>query len=133
MDRQLVLSKIMAKLFIGYIYIYVLTKGLAMISPNGTALVCDGDQLELTCNTSGSQVEWTVFGVPENKTTAVRYGRRLLNSRTAEGPEDLMVNSVLFTFSRISPSPLITRLVTSPASSDINGTEVICQDKARPN
>ena len=95
--------------------------------------MCDGDQLELTCNITGSQVEWTVFGVPENKTTAVRYGRRLLNSRTAEGPEDLMVNSVLFTFSRISPSPLITRLVTSPASSDINGTEVICQDKITRN
>ena len=95
--------------------------------------MCDGDQLELTCNITGSQVEWTVFGVPENKTTAVRYGRRLLNNRTAEGPEDLMVNSVLFTFSRISPSPLITRLLTSPASSDINGTEVICQDRTTRN
>ena len=49
-------------------------------------------------------------------------------------PLELMVNSesVLFTFSRISPLntlPLITRLVTSPVSGDIHGTEVICQDR----
>ena len=47
-----------------------------------------------------------------------------------------MVNSTLFTFARISPLntlPLITRLVTSPANSDINGTEVICQDRVTRN
>ena len=102
-----------------------------MISSPGTAPVCVGDQLKLTCNITGILVEWSVFGIPENEATAVRYGRRLLNDQT-ETPLELMVNSILFTFSRISPLntlPLITRLVTSPASGDINGTEVICQDR----
>ena len=47
-----------------------------MISSPETAPVCDGDQLELTCSITGRQVEWSIFGIPENQTTVVRYGRR---------------------------------------------------------
>ena len=69
--------------------------------------------------------------IPENETTAVRYGRRILNDQT-EMPLELMVNSVMFTFSRISSLntvPLTTRAFTSPANSDINEKHVVCQDR----
>ena len=42
-------------------------------------------------------------------------------------------NSVMFTISRISSpnlQPLISRLLISPANSIVNGTEVICADRA---
>ena len=45
-----------------------------MISSPGIALVCDGDQLELTCNITGSLVQWNFFRIPEHETT-VNYGR----------------------------------------------------------
>ena len=54
---------------------YNISIGLVMLSPSGITSVCNGDQIELTCNTTGSQVEWSVFGIPEGRTTAVRYGR----------------------------------------------------------
>ena len=110
---------------------------LITVTPSGTVPVCSGDQLELTCNaTAGSQVEWSVYSIPENETIAVRYyGRRILNTR-AETESNLMVKSVLFTFSRTSPLydlPFVTRLVTSPINNDINGTEVVCTDKESGN
>ena len=49
-----------------------------MSSP-GVTPVCDGDRLKLTCSITGSQIEWSVFGIPINETITVRYGRRLLN------------------------------------------------------
>ena len=109
--------------------------GTVMISPPGTAPVCDGDQLELTCSITGSQVEWSVFGIPENQTTVVRYGRRLLNVQSGQ-IQPLIVNSVLFNFSRISPpdsQPLITTVLTRPVHNDVNGTEVVCQDRVTRN
>ena len=109
-----------------------------MISSPGIAPVCDGDQLKLTCSITGNQVEWSVFGIPEGEMTARRYGRGLLNNGINQAPVDLMVNSVLFTFSRVSPPntlPLITKLVTSTANNltSIDETEVICQDTMTHN
>ena len=98
-----------------------------MIIPSRIVPVCTGDQLELTCNVTGDQVEWSVFGIPENETVAVRYGRRFLNSHTRTDSV-LTVNSILFTFSHQNELPLVTRLITSPISNDINGTEVVCTD-----
>ena len=85
----------------------------------------------MTCSISGSLVEWMVLAIPENETTAVRYFRHFFNDQS-DGLLNETVKSVLFTFSRVSPSntqPLMTRLVTGPANSDINGTEVICLDR----
>ena len=103
-----------------------------MISSPGIAPVCDGDQLELTCNITGRQVQWSFFRIPENGTTIVNYGRRLLSNLPGQETEYLMVDSILFNISRISSPntlPLITRLLISPVNSSINRTEVICEDR----
>jgi hypothetical protein len=34
--------------------------GEVIISPSGTALACDGRQLELTCSITGRVLEWNV-------------------------------------------------------------------------
>ena len=99
--------------------------------------MCNGDQLDLTCNiTLGSTVEWSTFGIPEGGMTPVRYGRLFLNNGPNQAPVDLTVKSVLFNFSRLSTAnalPLVTRPVISPVISGINGAEVICQDALTHN
>ena len=79
-----------------------------MLSPSGITRVCNGDQLELTCNiTLGSTVEWSTFGIPEGGMTPVRYGRLFLNNGPNQAPVDLTVKSVLFNFSRLSTAKLM--------------------------
>jgi hypothetical protein len=34
--------------------------GEVIISPSGTALACDGDQLELTCSLTARVLEWNI-------------------------------------------------------------------------
>ena len=96
-----------------------------MISSPGMALVCSGDQLELTCTTSGSILEWAFVLIPENA-AARTYTKGLTQT-----PEPLLIDSVKFTFSRLSPPnklPLISTLVINFVSVDLNGTEMNCTD-----
>ena len=100
------------------------------LSPLGTASVCSGDQLELTCSIMGSVLEWQI-----NVTNASSYRiyRRPIISegQTFTQIYHLMINkNVLLTFSRISNegvSPLVSRLLINPVSKSLNGTKVICE------
>ena len=102
-----------------------------MISPTEKASVCSGGQLELTCATTGD-LEWRfdVFG--DNVTTATRIERVI---PTATPPDQALpvqlINSTVFNFSKTSAeraSPVISRLLISPVSSDLNGTVIYCED-----
>jgi hypothetical protein len=100
-----------------------------MISP-GVASVCSGDQLVLTCTTSGKFLEWSFFLVPEGETMARRYDR-ILHSELAPATSDIEVNSITLTFSRISAEgslPLISTIVIDPVNDSLNGTEINCTD-----
>ena len=102
------------------------------ISPHGTAPVCSRNQLELSCNTTGSPLEWRFRLTPQNSTTATEYPRVI----TASGqPNDkttqLVLNSMTFIFSRTSAedrTPVMSRLLISPVSSSLNGTVINCED-----
>ena len=99
-----------------------------MVSPPGVASVCSGDQLELTCTTSGRVLEWAFALVLDNVVTRA-YTKGLTTD--TEAPEPLLINSTRFTFSRLSlPNslPLISILVISPVTVGLNGTEVNCTD-----
>ena len=106
-----------------------------MIIPPGVyiAPVCSGGLLELTCTTPGSFLEWSFFFIPEGETTARKYFRSL---HTESSATSLMINSITFTFSRISThgsEPLISMLQIDPVSDDLNGTEVNCTDVVTSN
>ena len=99
-----------------------------IVSPAGMASLCSGDQLELTCTTSGSLLEWAFVLTPDNA-VARAYTKGLTTDTKA--PETLEINSTMFTFSRLSPpnsSPLISILVINPVTVSLNGTEVNCTD-----
>ena len=97
-------------------------KGGVTISPSGNSFVCGGDQLELTCTITdpgSTLLEWTFMG--------------LHRAIEAYSPNDdiSVINSTLFTFSRISARgylPLVSRLLINPLTTGLNGTVVNCTD-----
>ena len=106
--------------------------GAVTLSPPGNSFnVCNGDQLELICSLTGhesSLMEW-VF-TPE----IIYMG--LFRALDANGqiPSSFTINSTQFAFSRISPrnhKPLISKLLISPLTADLNGTVVNCTDVIR--
>ena len=104
------------------------------ISPSGVATVCSGGQLELNCtiidNGNFALLVWniTLPRVAENAATPVN-----VQAISSDSPTDqtfhTVINSTNLTLSRISPpnsSPLVSRLLISPVSDHLNGTEVKC-------
>ena len=101
------------------------------LSPSGLVTVCSGGQLELTCTTAGGFLEWDIFQIPANGTSPVNFGGRLINNRPGLPPSYQIIDSVFFNFSRVSAPdtlPLMSRVVISPASSSLNGIEMVCID-----
>jgi hypothetical protein len=114
----------------------ITTAGAVTINSPGInaeiAPVCSGDELELTCIISGRVLEWNITLMPPSEDTTFEYP---LNSLDQAFPLHTITvdNIISFTFSRISPPnshPLISRLLISPATSVVNGTVVICADRA---
>jgi hypothetical protein len=106
-----------------------------MISPPGVASVCSGGQLDLTCTTPGTFLEWSFFLVPEGDTSGRRYDR-ILHSELVPATSYLEVNSITFIFSRISPPgsvPLVSTIVIDPVSDSLNDTEINCTDVIASN
>ena len=108
--------------------------GEVTISPSGTALACDGDQLELTCHITGRVLEWNINVLLEDD-----HFESILDSVSQTLPSHtITVNATIkFVFTRISPpnsQPLTSRLVISQADSGIiNGTVVSCVDRETRN
>ena len=94
-----------------------------MLSPQGIAHVCEGDQLELTCTTTMNTVLDWIIVIPGN----ARNLRRSVS--TSSILTEIPLNSTRLIFSRISEVntyPLVSTLLISSASNDLNGTEVDC-------
>ena len=99
------------------------------ISPVDVTSVCRGDQLELTCTTTGSLLQWS-FLIPKGEMTATTYSRILTTSSSLAVP-GLLVNSVTLSFIRVSAQntlPLIATVLINPVSAELNGTLVNCSD-----
>ena len=106
--------------------------GAVTLSPAGMAPVCSGGQLELMCTTGGSALDWRFRVFLENETTITDIRRVFVSSDPASAAMSLlMVNSMLFNFSRTSARgslPVESTLVIGPVSDNLNGTVVNCID-----
>ena len=106
--------------------------GAVIISPPGVAPVCDGDQLELTCTTTGRQLEWRFSVIRGNETTATEFSRIIQATGSAsDAMTQLVVNSIVFSFSRTSAEdslPVMSRLLITSVSRSLNGTVINCED-----
>ena len=99
---------------------------LTGVVPSAVVSVCQaGDELELTCNTSGIAHRWEFTVFPENMT----YTTTPITSVGTSGiPEPLTISTSMITFSRLSSFPLESRVSVNPVSSGLNGTVVNCFD-----
>ena len=103
--------------------------GEVTLSPSGVAPVCSGDQLELTCTTTGELLQWRFSVIRGNETTATKFTRTITS--TGSVMSHLTVNYTVFNFSRISAHnsiSVISRLVISPVSNGLSGTVMNCVD-----
>ena len=95
------------------------------MSPSGNLFVCAGDQLELICSLTdpgSSLLEW-IFA----PATIFMDLQRAADASTSDDTF-VMINSTLFTFSRISPRghlPLVSRLLITTG---LNGIVINCTD-----
>ena len=107
----------------------IFLSGLVEISPSVVALVCQaGDQLELTCTTSGLSHSWQLISnlgggaaIPLTRVSSI--------GSTGVEADPVVINSVKFTFSRISSPgslPLMSRMTVSGVSQSLNGSQVRC-------
>ena len=113
-----------------FIYHHII--GTVTLSPPGIASVCSGDDLELTCNTTGRFLEWSFSLIPENETAPTRYTWVLQNS----GPNNLqtfqrVIDSMTFLYSRSSTEnrlPVTSILLISSVRETLNALVVNCTD-----
>ena len=108
-----------------------MTAGLVIISPSEIAPTCSGDQLNLTCNVTGSFLQWSFSLIPEGETTARDHMFTLTSLNPTNQIQQLSVNSTMFTFSRSSAAnsvPLMSKLTINATSDNLNQTVVTCLD-----
>ena len=107
--------------------------GMVTLSPTSVAIVCNvRDPLELTCNSTGSFIRWSMIvgseeGVPQE------YSRSITSEDGSQQVSMIELNSTTFTFMRTSSQrmlPLVSTLVIESVNRYLNGTEVHCSDVA---
>ena len=98
------------------------------ISPSApvTPVCQEGDQLELTCTSSGAFHRWEFTVFPENITFTTTP---ITSAGTSGVSQTLTFSGSVITFLRLSVQnilPLISRTVVSPIRSGLNRTVVNC-------
>ena len=95
-------------------------------------MICQGEQLELTCTTytNVSFLRWT--SLLQNEPGKVRmYSRYISLMDVSQQDTSMVVNSTSFNVSRVSHrgmSPLVSRLLINPVTIGLNGTQVNCTE-----
>ena len=106
----------------------IFLSGLVGISPSVVAPACQaGDQLELTCTTSGRSHSWQL--IPNPGSGAATSLRKISIGSTGVEADPVVINFVMFTFSRLSGPgslPLMSRMTVSGVSQSLNGSQVTC-------
>ena len=105
--------------------------GLLTLSPSSEAAVCGvGAQLELTCSTTETFLQWNITITEDFETNTTRTETRLLSYSTLSSTASpLMVNSTTINFMRISSQgvlPLTSTLLIDHMTEGLNGTVVSC-------
>ena len=110
--------------------IIIIISGEVTLYPSGTALVCDGGQLEFICNITGNFLQWSIAVPTDDNRTDFNIATRILTEYT-QARSFLLYSISLFTFSVISPPhtlPLSSSLLISPVIDNLNEIEVTCCD-----
>ena len=94
------------------------------ITPSEVAPACDGRQLELNCNITGSLLEWRI--IPEQNHSQLSVQRYVPTRNQSFQYGD---STITFTRPPDSMLPISSyRIVISPVNNSLNRTEVKCTD-----
>ena len=101
--------------------------GLVMLLPHEQASVCHGEQLQLTCNTTEVYLTWS-YSLYNEQGLLINYTRKISSLDMSRQYSQIVVNSTLFDFVRISDQglPLISTLMISSVVNGLNGVAIGC-------
>ena len=107
------------------------TSGLLLSSSSGdAAIVCEGDQLTLTCSTTENSLIWQVLLIDgQGRVTMPEWF--FSSTDYTDQRQQLVINHTNFTSTRTSAqkiSPLVSDLVITNVSNALNMTEVSCAE-----
>ena len=105
--------------------------GLLTLSPSREAVVCGvGEQLELTCSTTETFLQWNITITEGFETNTTRTETRLFSYSTLSSTASpLLINSTTINFMRTSGQgtlPLTSTLLFDHVTEGLNGTVVSC-------
>ena len=98
-----------------------------MLLPSGQAPVCHGEQLQLTCNTTEIYLKWS-YSLYNEQGLLINYTRKISSLDISQQHSQIVVNSTLFDFIRISDRglPLISTLTINSVGNGLNGVDIGC-------
>ena len=110
---------------------YAFLESRVTLAPDGRVSVCPEENLDFTCTTNRTFIEWTV--AIYDSTSESRISRSKLLSHTAQFDPVLNIIQANRTFNitRISSEPFISVLSVQSIAADLNGTTINCMDIGR--
>ena len=98
-----------------------------MLLPHEQASVCHGEQLQLTCSTTEIYLKWS-YSLYNEQGLLINYTRKLSSLDISQQHSQIIVNSTLFDFARISHQglPLISTLMINSVVNGLNGVDIGC-------
>ena len=94
-------------------------------------MICEGEQVELTCSTNVSILGWASSPLQNEQGQMRTFMRFIASEGRSQQVSYVMVNSTFFNVSRVSSQdelPLVSRLAIHPVSIGLNGTKVNCTE-----
>ena len=103
--------------------------GVVEIAPSEVAAVCQaGYQLEVICSTPSVLHTWQLIANPESGAVTPLRQVSSVGSPGVESEPIIINSTTMITFSRLSSSPLTSRMTINPVSEGLNGSRVNCVD-----
>ena len=98
-----------------------------MLLPLEQASVCHGEQIQLTCNTTEIYLKWS-YSLYNEQGLLINYTRKISSLDISQQHSQIVVNSTLFDFIRISDQglPLISTLMINSVVNGLNGVDIGC-------
>ena len=104
------------------------------LSPPGVAFVCSGGELIFECRTNRSVLEWNIMTYNSDGSLNITRSRFISSVGQVVRPQSLFgTGTYNFTVSRNSmygSLPLISTLLATDITSDLNGTMIYCTEEA---
>ena len=97
------------------------------VLPHGQAPACQGEELQLRCNTTDVYLQWS-YSLHNEQGLLINYTRKVSSLDISQQRSQIVVNFTLFNFLRISGPglPLVSTLTINSVENSLNGVDISC-------